>query len=331
MPIRPSEPTPLAVRLRERLYLLGHRRRLRRIAQYHRPPGDHEALLERVRTKQLVVAITAGRSGSTYVARLLASLPDITSPHEAPPHYVYMMRLAQHDPNAARRFLLEYKLPTIAAAATARYADISHLFCKGFFEPLLALDVVPNIILLRRHPRAVALSWLTRRAVPGRDRRGLRLHLHPGDPDVLPFPDWATATDYQLCFWYALEIERRQRNYAALAEARGARVVDVTADELHDGARFIEVIIGLGLLAAGADASSALARHAEISGTKHKPNAGPSASVRFEEEARVWDAVAPAAPWLPEAVERRYAVSAPHRIGLILSCSDSLSATRSPR
>jgi hypothetical protein len=32
--------------------------------------------------------------------------------------------------------------------------------------------------------------------------------------------------------------------------------------------------------------------------------------VRFEEEARVWDAVAPAVPWLPEAVERRYATGA---------------------
>ncbi|MDX2169069.1 MAG: hypothetical protein SF182_18520 [Deltaproteobacteria bacterium] len=310
MPPSPRQQTPLSVRLRERLYLLGHRRRLRRIAPYHHPDADAAAVLARVRDKHLVMAITAGRSGSTYVARLLASLPDITSPHEAPPHYGYMMRLAQHDPEAARRFLLQYKLPTIAAAPTRRYADISHLFCKGFFTPLLGLDVVPDLILLRRHPRAVAQSWLTRRAVPGRDRRGLRLHLHPGDPDVLPFPDWATATDYQLCFWYALEIERRQRDYGARAMARGARVVDVTADELHDGARFVSVITELGLLPPGADAGALLARHAEISAVQHKPNAGPSARVRVEEEARVWDAVAPAAPWLPEAVERRYAARA---------------------
>ncbi len=306
MPSSQRQPTPLAIRLRERLYLLGHRRRLRRIARYHQPPADVPALLAAVRGKHLVAAITAGRSGSTYLAKLLASLPDITSPHEAPPHYIYMMRLAQHDPSAARRFLLEYKLPTIAAAPTTRYADISHLFCKGFFTPLLELEIVPDLILLRRHPRAVALSWLTRRAVPGRGRRGLRLHLHPGDPDVLPFPHWADATDYQLCFWYALEIERRQRLYGEQVRAAGRRVADVTADELNDAQRFVALVEQLGLHDPNADPSALLARHAELSAVLHKPNAGPRATARFDEEGRVWDAVSRSAAWLPDEIERRY-------------------------
>jgi hypothetical protein len=35
-------------------------------------------------------------------------------------------------------------------------------------------------------------------------------------------------TDYQLIFWYALEIERRQREYSRLVRARGGGVCDVT-------------------------------------------------------------------------------------------------------
>ncbi|MEO8602928.1 MAG: hypothetical protein ABI629_10155 [bacterium] len=298
---------PLSIALRERLFLLGQRRRLQRIARYHRPGLDPQALVAAVRQKRLVVAVTAGRSGSTYVARLLATLPDITSPHEVAPHYVYALRQAQHDPQAARRFLLEYKLPTIAAATTSRYADISHLLCKGFFEAFLDLGIVPGVVLLRRHPRAVATSWLTRRAVPGRMKRGLRLHLHPADPGVLPYPHWGQATDYQLCFWYALEIERRQYAYAALLQRAGGTHVDVTADELHDGQRFLQVAETLGLLDAGADRAPLLARHREVSGVIHKPNHGtPAAAVPQQEEA-VWSAVSASAPWLRAAVEHRYA------------------------
>jgi len=306
-PLDPALRAPLSVALRERVFLLGQRRRLQRIAQYRRPAQDPATLIAAVQRKRLVVAVTAGRSGTTYLARLLATLPDTTSRHEAAPHYFYAMRQAQHDPDAARRFLLEYKLPTIAAAPTARYADISHLLCKGFFEAYLALGIVPGVVLLRRHPRAVAASWLTRRAVPGRMKHGLRLHLHPGDPGVLPFPGWGRATDYQLCFWYALEIERRQHDYAALLQRHGGTYVDVTADELHDAPRFLQLVETLGLLDADADRGPLLATHREVSGVQHKPNQGPAAAAAPHEEEAVWTAVAPAAPWLRAAVERRYA------------------------
>ena len=304
-PHAPARP-PLAVRLRERLFLLGQRRRLRRIAAYHQPPADVAALVARLEAKRLVVALTAGRSGSTYLARLLAALPDITCQHEAPPHYVYMLRLAQHRPEAARRFLLEYKLPRIAAAPTHAYAEVSHLFCKGFLEPMLELGVVPDAITLRRPPREVAVSWLTRDAIPGRNRRGLRLHVHPGDPGVLPLPRWWTATDYQLCFWYALEIERRQRLYGERLTALGATVVDVTAAELHDPARFLAMVTTLGLFAADAHPGSLLAQHAQLSAARHKPNPRRPVVAPPEEEAAVWEAVSPVAPWLRDVVESRY-------------------------
>lgn len=306
----PGPRPPLAVRLREYAALLGQRRRLRRIASYHRPLGDQEALLDAVRAKRLVVTLTAGRSGSTYLARLLAGLPDVTCRHEAPPHYGFALRAAQHRPEAARRFLLEYKLPRIAEAPTSRYAEVSHLFCKGFVEPLLALDVVPNAIVLRRAPRAVAASWLTRDAIPGRNRRGLRLHVHPGDPGTLPLPRWWRATDYQLCFWYALEIECRQRTYSEAIAAAGGAVVDVTAVELHDPARFLALLDAVDLRADGADAGALMRHHAAVTARQHKINARPRRAARPEEEAEVWAAVEAVAPWLRAAVAARYGTTA---------------------
>ncbi len=290
---------------RERVFLLNQRRRIRRIARFHRPAAGAAALAA-ARDKVLVFAVTAGRTGTTYLARLLAACPQTTSLHEPGPHFGYFLRQVQHAPALARQFWLEYKLPAIAAVATPRYAEISHLFGKGFVEALLALEIVPRVVLLRRPPRLIAASWLTRGVIPARTKLGLKIHLHPGDPGVLPFPGWWAASDYQLCYWYALEMERRQRAYAELLGAAGATVVDVTAEELHDPARFLAVAETLGVLDRDADRADLLRRHGELSAVIHKANTRPPRAARPAEEDAVWQAAAAAAPWLRGEVERRY-------------------------
>lgn len=294
--------------VRERIFLLNEPRRHRRIAGFRRHSPDIEALLAAIATKRLIFTVTAGRTGTTFLARLFELFPDITSLHEPEPEYVYFLRRVQHRPALARRFLVEYKLPFIAGTVPRRYFEASHLFCKGFFEPLLELGVVPGIVILRRHPRLIATSFLTRRTVPGRGKLGLKYLVHPSDPGVLPLPDWTLRSDYQLSFWYALEIERRQHAYAEQLARAGRVAVDVTPDELRDGERFLEVAGRLGLLDGDADRGALLRRHAEVSDFAHNPNREPPVVVpdRDADEEAVWQAVAPTAPWLRAEVERRY-------------------------
>jgi hypothetical protein len=221
---------------------------------------------------------------------------------------VPVLRLAQHDASVARRFLLEYKLPFIARTPTRNYVETGHLICKGFLEPLLALGIVPRIVFLRRAPRRIAASLLARRTVPGRSKLGLKYLLHPGDPRVVPLPGWLRMTDYQLCFWYTLEIERRQRLYAMQLDSLGATWVDVTADELHDGARFLDTVAALALLDDTVDRASLLRDHAEISSVVHNANAAaPEAAIWDGEEDAVWRAVDRFDPTLRAAVQARYA------------------------
>lgn len=291
--------------LRERAFLAKQRRRLTRLARWHRPPADAAALLAAVRAKTLVVTVTAGRTGTTFLTHLLALCPDTTSLHEPEPSFVPVLRLAQRDPDLARRFLLEYKLPFVAAVPTRRYVETGHLFCKGFLEPLLALGVAPRAIALRRAPRRVAASLLSRRTVPGRGKLGLKYLLHPGDPGVLPLPRWTRRSDYQLCFWYALEIERRQRAYRAAIEAAGGAWVDVTAEELGDGERFLGLAAALGLLDAGGDRAVLRAGHARVAAVTHNPNPESLAVADpAGEEETVWAAVGD--PDLRRWVESRY-------------------------
>jgi hypothetical protein len=299
----------LSHRLAERVFLLNQYRRRQRIRHLRHPVRDRQALLDAVRRKHLVFTITAGRTGTTYVTRLAELFPDTVSLHEPQPSYVHFLRQAQRHPPLAYHFLLEYKLPFIAAAPASRYVETSHLVGKGFLEPLLELGVRPAVLLLRREPRAIARSLLTRRTVPGRGKLGFKYLVHPGDPGVLPLPGWYGYTDYQLCFWYALEMERRQRLYGELLRQYRCAVADATAEELHDGQRFLAVAEELGLLDAPVDRAALLERHGQVSARLYNYNRRPPAVVVAPEAAEeaVWQAVAPAAPWLREVVERRYA------------------------
>jgi hypothetical protein len=291
--------------LRERAFLAKQRRRLARLDAYRRPAADVPALLAAVHAKTLVVTVTAGRTGTTFLTHLLALCADTTSLHEPEPSFVPVLRPAQRDPGLARRFLLEYKLPFIAAVPTRRYVETGHLWCKGFLAPLLALGIAPQVVALRRAPRRVATSLLSRRTVPGRGKLGLKYLLHPGDPGVLPLPDWHRFSDYQLCFWYALEVERRQRDERAPVEAAGGRWVDVTAEELGDAERFVAVAETLALLDADGDRDALRAAHAGVARVTHNPNATAVAVAdAAAQEAAVWAAVDD--PALRRWVEARY-------------------------
>ncbi len=303
---RPMALPDAAFRLRERAFLVRQRRRLAALAPWHRPPGDVAALLAALRRKTLVLVVTAGRTGTTFLTELLALCPDTTSTHEPEPSFVPVLRLVQHTPARARDFLLEYKLPAIAAVPTARYAETSHLLAKGFLEPLLALGLAPHVVALRRAPRRVATSLLARRTVPGRGKLGLKYLLHPLDPGVLPLPDWQRRTDYQLCFWYALEMERRQQAYEAPVRAAGGAWVDVTAGELHDPARFLAMAEQLHLLDADTDRAALRGAHARVAAVTHNANAAAVAIAdAAAQEDAVWEATGAHA--LRAAVTARYA------------------------
>ena len=184
-------------------------------------------------TPRLIFTVTTGRSGTAYLWRILELVPGIASRHEPKPMFADVIREVQARPAAAREFWLERKLPAIAECGQPIYVETGHLFCKGFFEPLLELGETPDLILLSRPHRQVATSLLQLGTIPGRTEGGLRWYLSPEDPGVLPLADWRSLSDYQLCYWYCLEIERRARAYGETVRSRGGRVVAVTLAEIN--------------------------------------------------------------------------------------------------
>lgn len=196
---------------------------------------------------RLIFTVTTGRSGTAYLWRILELVPGIASQHEVRPLFADVMREVQTNPAAAREFWIERKLPAILECGRPVYVETGHLFCKGFFEPLLELGHTPDLILLSRPNRQVATSLLQLGTIPGRTKGGLHWYLSPDDPGVLTLPDWRSLSDYQLCYWYCLEIERRARVYGETVRSRGGRVVATTLAEINTVAGFRRLLRELDL------------------------------------------------------------------------------------
>ncbi len=262
-------------------------------------------IVERINdTKSLIFTVTPGRSGTKYLAALLGAIPGVASHHEPSPNFVTSMRRAQQNPEIAFAFWYDAKLPFIAATEQPVYAETSHLFCKGFFEPALLLGLSPKLIILRRPPSQVAWSLLERDTVPARTPYGGLYLLDPRDPNVMPLPGWERMTDYQLCFWYALEIERRQLKYAGMAAQLGLPVFEVLQRDLGKPDVFTAMLQALDL----PTNTVTIADHGAISAQRHNQN--PRALAKPDnleaQELAVWQAVLSYEPLLPNEIEEKY-------------------------
>jgi hypothetical protein len=185
---------------------------------------EHQKMIEAIKKKKLFFTVTTGRSGTGYLAHTLNKHPKITATHEPNPAFHHELRNIQNDPNRARQFWLENKIPKILESNKNVYIETSHLICKGFLESLIELEIVPNLILINRNKRAVAQSMLKLNTTPGRTTLGLSYYLHPSDDVKLPIKNWENLSDYQLCYWYTLEIAARQKYYANKFKELGSKI-----------------------------------------------------------------------------------------------------------
>jgi hypothetical protein len=256
--------------------------------------------------KRLIFTVSSGRCGTAYLAELLGAIPGVASFHEPDPAFAQAMRRIQTDPFIAYHFWLQVKLPEILKSPEPVYAETSHLFCKGFLEPALRMGLRPALVCLRRPPREVAWSFLLRSTIPARTTNGFQHLLDPRDMNVVPLVNWQSASNYQLCFWYALEMERRYVEYAALAKDFGLPFVDITNRELNDYGRFADLLRVLGLRAT----PDMQAVHHRLSSEVHNPNKAyhDMSADLFEEEVAIWDSVEHFAPSLRAKIEARYGI-----------------------
>jgi hypothetical protein len=229
------------------------------------------SIVDQLSSKRLCFAVTSGRSGTKLLANLLRGAAGICAEHEPAPRFNYVYRSVVDSPDAARWWLLSEKLPATAQmlGSSSAYAELSHLTCKGFIEPLLDLGLRPAFLMLSRDPRSVASSLFRIGAIPERTGAGRLVLVGPSESPFLPLPGWRQMTDYQLCYWYVREIELRQAHYRRLCSAQGLDWLDLDFDDISDWQTFQKVSAF-----AGAKRQLDRARFDQILASNQNPRAG---------------------------------------------------------
>lgn len=171
-------------------------------------------MLEPKENRTLIFTVTSGRSGTGLLTALLRDCLRIEAEHEPEPRANFELPATISDWRHGLHWLEKTKLPYLNKHLKERiYAETSHIYCKGFIESILTLELDAKFIILSRDALSVASSLFQMGCVPERTEAAELALIGPSAPGVLPLPNWAAYTDFQLCYWYALEIERRQKFY----------------------------------------------------------------------------------------------------------------------
>lgn len=201
-------------------------------------------------TIRYLFCVTPGRSGSDYLAGLLAHARNAVSVHEGVPVMNGRpMRRFNDGDDRDLLALMPAKLRAIRRRARPGhvYCETNHSFVKGWGY-LLPDAFVPQdqigVVVLRRDPEKVAYSLLRLHDVPGRTEWGRTWYLTPGAArDRTPAPDRPTPHD--LCRWYVREIELRADDYRR--RFPGVTYFDCDLDELNRPAGVRRLFAAFGL------------------------------------------------------------------------------------
>lgn len=277
--------------LKDRLKAYGLAREIRRVRAQAAAMSnlDRQAVVTQAAGKALVFTVASGRSGTQSLAKIFEAAPGVHATHEGVPAFQDVMRPALADPALARDFLLTRKLPAIAALPEQVYVESSHVFAKGFLPPMLELGLRPKLLFLKRDPRKIALSLERIGATPHRTAGGRDHFLSPADPSLLPVTPWEDFTDYQLCYWYALETMRRQRILFDMGVRAGCHCRFLRIEDLKSTADVWALMNTLGLpVSRSAEAEAAVqARVGRAFNLKEKspPLMRPTLELETQEEA----------------------------------------------
>lgn len=213
--------------------------------------GDaYKEVIDRIAAqKKLIFTVTNGRSGSLMLARLFDAIDGVMGLHEPHPSFHLLMRWVQGRPQLARKYWYYEKLPAIDRCDTPVYVETSHLMCKGFLDALLEIELQPSLIFLTRDLRKTAVSMYRLNDIPGRTNRALKWYLAPQDPTYAYIHSDAleNLTDYQLCYWHALETAARISHYQTVAANKGLPNVLVDVEDLNSFDSFEAICNKLGI------------------------------------------------------------------------------------
>jgi hypothetical protein len=196
--------------------------------------------------KTITLMLSAGRSGTNKLATMMSTVPDVYAEHEGDPGF-HTVRVANlEDPSVGKAFV-KNKIELFNSKPQTHCVHTGHMVGEGFIEHFLDEGITPNIIVLRRPMREVALSMFNLKWIPGRHELIRGWYSGPDEPNVLPYNGWESAHNYQLCYWWCLDTERRIRHYTPILKEAGCKIYETTLDQMLDLTQFNKLLSFFGM------------------------------------------------------------------------------------
>jgi hypothetical protein len=192
--------------------------------------------------KSITLTVTAARSGTRLLSKLLAEVPGMHADHEetptAEPSFCFLRRANLKDPSVGRDFVENYFTNYVNNLPCEYYACTAQSTSKGFIEHFLDLGIKPNFIIIRRNPRLIAKSLWELEWIPGKHPLHRIWYPGPQESNVLPLKDWKDTHPYQLCYWYVADCERRAQQYELMFKEQNVPFWNTTIEQMLEVNRF---------------------------------------------------------------------------------------------
>jgi hypothetical protein len=200
---------------------------------------------ERLQDKRLIFFATTGRSGTKFAARAMRSIEGMDAFWETDPNFAWVVRPSRKQQGVAKRWWVNQKLPAILSGDNEGqvYAETSHYLTQGALGAALALDIPFDLVVLTRDVRETAVSFWRRQSIP----LAKTDKLWPTDPGMHVKVDSDGLNEYQLVFWWILEMRHRMWLYAEETRKRGRIVAAVSLPEVATKGGFDLLRTTLGL------------------------------------------------------------------------------------
>jgi hypothetical protein len=188
--------------------------------------------------KSITLTVTAARSGTRLLYKLLSEVPAMHADHEemptSEPSFCYMRQKNVEDPLIGRDFVENYFTNYVNDLPSQYYSCTAQSTSKGFIEHFLDLGITPNFIIIRRNPRLIAKSLWELEWIPGKHPLHRIWYPGPQEPNVLPFENWRNSHPYQLCYWYVADCERRTQYYEKMLPSKNLKIWHTTIEQMLD-------------------------------------------------------------------------------------------------
>jgi hypothetical protein len=202
-----------------------------------------DGLREKLRGKRLIFCANTGRCGSKWLAEAMRCVPSVVSYWETEPNFAHELRAAQSDTERVRGWWLKRKLPHVLGHIQPVYFETGHYLTAGALHALYELGVSFDVVVLLRDVREVALSFWRRDSIPLRKRD----KVWPSDPSVFMPIKYDDLTDYQLVYWWVLEMRARMWDLAGKVSDNGGKAVATNLYDVVEWDGFRSLVGKLGL------------------------------------------------------------------------------------